>query len=239
MASTAFRVCVVEDNPSQRALLTLWLESDGYQVDAVSSGRELLKSLEGQSFHLLVLDWDLPDIPGDQLLHRVKRSRPTLPVIFQTVHDHEDDIVRMLDAGADDYLVKPLGKPTLLARVRAVLRRLSVKSEASATLVVGSLKLNSVAQTLRTATSTIECGEKEFAIAWYLARRAGKIVLRQQLLADVWERNPDVETRTVDMYVSRLRAKLRNAQVNDWRIQSIYGTGYRLEVAENGTPISD
>ncbi len=233
MQITSPRVCVVEDNPSQRALLTLWLEAGGFEVEALESGRDLLKLLEAKTFHLLMLDWDLPDVQGDQLLHRVKRFRSSLPVIFQTVHDHEDDIVRMLDAGADDYLVKPLRKATLLARVRAVMRRLSPLTDVGHTLAIGGLKLNRVAQTIRTSTATLECGEKEFAIAWYLAQRAGQVVLRQQLLADVWERNPEVETRTVDMYVSRLRAKLRSAHVNDWHIQSIYGTGYRLEVAES------
>lgn len=229
---SGLRICVVEDDRSQRALLKVWLDAQGYEVEAIESGRELLKLLETKVFHLLILDWNLPDIQGDQLLQRVKRAKPTLPVIFQTVHDHEDDIVRMLDAGADDYLVKPLGKATLLARTRAVLRRVQTPTEMTNNLNVGGIRLNRVAQTLRTAATTIECGEKEFAIAWYLAQRVGQVVLRQQLLADIWERNADVETRTVDMYVSRLRSKLRQANADEWHVQSIYGTGYRLEIIE-------
>jgi two-component system, OmpR family, phosphate regulon response regulator PhoB len=229
---SGLRICVVEDDRSQRALLKVWLDAQGYEVEAIESGRELLKLLETKVFHLLILDWNLPDIQGDQLLQRVKRAKPTLPVIFQTVHDHEDDIVRMLDAGADDYLVKPLGKATLLARTRAVLRRVQTPLEMTNNLNVGGIRLNRVAQTLRTAATTIECGEKEFAIAWYLAQRVGQVVLRQQLLADIWERNADVETRTVDMYVSRLRSKLRQANADEWHVQSIYGTGYRLEIIE-------
>jgi two-component system, OmpR family, phosphate regulon response regulator PhoB len=226
------RICVVEDDRSQRTLLKVWLEAQGYEVEAIESGRNLLRLLDTRLFHLLILDWNLPDIQGDQLLQRVKRAKPTLPVIFQTVHDHEDDIVRMLDAGADDYLVKPLGKATLLARTRAVLRRVQTPTAMTSNLNVGGIRLNRVAQTLRTAATTIECGEKEFAIAWYLAQRVGQVVLRQQLLADIWERNADVETRTVDMYVSRLRSKLRQANADEWHVQSIYGTGYRLEIIE-------
>jgi two-component system, OmpR family, phosphate regulon response regulator PhoB len=226
------RICVVEDDRSQRTLLKVWLEAQGYEVEAIESGRDLLRLLDTRLFHLLILDWNLPDIQGDQLLQRVKRTKPTLPVIFQTVHDHEDDIVRMLDAGADDYLVKPLGKATLLARTRAVLRRVQTPTEMTNNLNVGGIRLNRVAQTLRTAATTIECGEKEFAIAWCLAQRVGQVVLRQQLLADIWERNADVETRTVDMYVSRLRSKLRQANADEWHVQSIYGTGYRLEIIE-------
>ncbi len=233
MDKQTVKICVVEDDRPQRALLKLWLGAQGYEVEALESGRDLLKLLETKAFHLLILDWNLPDIQGDQLLHRVKRAKPMLPVIFQTVHDHEDDIVRMLDAGADDYLVKPLGKPTLLARTRAVLRRAQTLPESTSSLHVGSIRLNRMAQSLRTSTAMIECGEKEFAIAWYLAQRVGQIVLRQQMLADIWERNADIETRTVDMYVSRLRAKLREASADDWHVQSIYGTGYRLEIAES------
>jgi two-component system, OmpR family, phosphate regulon response regulator PhoB len=231
------RVCVVEDDRSQRALLKVWLEAQGHGVEAIESGRDLMKLLDSKLFHLLILDWNLPDIQGDQLLQRVKRAKPTLPVIFQTVHDHEDDIVRMLDAGADDYLVKPLGKATLLARTRAVLRRVQTPIENTNNLNVGGIRLNRIAQSLRTATTTIDCGEKEFAIAWYLAQRVGQVVLRQQLLADIWERNADIETRTVDMYVSRLRSKLRQANADGWHVQSIYGTGYRLEVAETESEV--
>ncbi len=244
---TCLRVCVVEDDRSQRALLKVWLEAQGYEVDVVENGNDLLRMLDAKVFHLLILDWNLPDIQGDQLLLLVKRTRPMLPVIFQTVHDHEDDIVRMLDAGADDFLVKPLGKATLLARTRAVLRRNSnpphpqhpqttqstqSQADTSNNLNVGGVRLNRVAQSLRTATSAVACGEKEFAIAWYLAQRVGQVVLRQRLLADIWERNADIETRTVDMYVSRLRSKLRQANVDEWHVQSIYGTGYRLEIAD-------
>jgi two-component system phosphate regulon response regulator PhoB len=233
MTSKVPRIVVVEDDHSQRTLLTFWLTSNGFEVHALDSGRTLLSALEAQTVQLLLLDWDLPDIQGDQLLHRVKRAHEKLPVIFQTVHDNEDDIVRMLDAGADDYLVKPLSKPSLLARVRAVLRRHHPQAQVGTTVTVGGLKLNSVAQSLRFGVTAIECGEKEFAIAWYLAQRAGQVVLRNQLLTDVWGRNASVETRTVDMHVSRLRAKLRAQHVEQWRIQSIYGTGYRLEVMDD------
>lgn len=225
------RVVIVEDDRAQRALLTHWMKSEGYRVEALEDGRSLIKFLESETADLLVLDWNLPDIPGDDLLRWVRgRRHVTLPVIFQTVHDREEDIARILDAGADDYLVKPVHKATLLARVRAVMRRVPAMSERQSVLEIGSVTLNGLAQTLTTRAGTVSPSDKEFAIAWQLAGRVGQVVLRQQLLSDVWGFSPDVETRAVDMYVSRLRAKLRQLQAEDWQIHSVYGIGYRLEL---------
>src|SRR5256885_1452919 len=120
-------------------LLAHWMKGEGHRVEALEDGRSLVKSLEAEPADLLILDWNLPDIPGDDLLRWVRgRRQASLPVIFQTVHDREEDIVRILDAGADDYLVKPVQKPTLLARVRAVMRRTQTAPERQSTLQVGS-----------------------------------------------------------------------------------------------------
>jgi two-component system, OmpR family, phosphate regulon response regulator PhoB len=228
------RVCVVEDDRAQRLLLTVWLESQGHAVSAYSNPKDALKVMATGVFELIILDWNLPDIPGDLLLHRIRKGNAKTPIIFQTVHDNEDDIVRMLDAGADDFLVKPLAKSTLMARVRAVLRRSKrVDEPVGVVCKIGATTLNSISHTIRTPEQSLACGDKEFAIAWYLAHRIGQIVLRQQLLSDIWDRGQGIETRTVDMYVSRLRSALRSAGISDWRIQSVYGTGYRLEVSNS------
>lgn len=224
------KVLIVEDDRSQRALLTLWMKSEGHRVEAFEDGRSLIRFLEADTADLLILDWNLPDISGEDLLRWIRgRRHVSLPVIFQTVHDREEDIVRILDAGADDYLVKPLQKPTLLARVRAVMRRVPAASDRQHTLEVGNVTLDGRSQTLSSGGQSIAPGDKEMQIAWQFARRVGQVVLRQQLLAEVWGFSPDIETRTVDMYVSRLRTKLRQLGA-DWQIHSVYGAGYRLEV---------
>ena len=224
------KILIVEDDRAQRALLTHWMQGEGYRVEALEDGRSLVKSLETEPADLLILDWNLPDIPGDDLLRWVRgRRHASLPVIFQTVHDREEDIVRILDAGADDYLVKPVHKSTLLARVRAVMRRAQSLPERQSTLEIGGVTLNWLSQTLTTRSGTISPSDKEFAIAWQLGLRVGQVILRQQLLAEVWGFSPEIETRAVDMYVSRLRAKLRQLQA-DWQILSVYGAGYRLEL---------
>ncbi|HSD37125.1 MAG TPA: response regulator transcription factor [Rhodocyclaceae bacterium] len=230
------KVLIVEDDRSQRALLTLWMKGEGHRVEAFEDGRSLIRFLESATADLLILDWNLPDISGEDLLRWIRgRRHGSLPVIFQTVHDREEDIVRILDAGADDYLVKPLQKLTLLARVRAVMRRAPSLSDGQNTLEVGNVTLDERSQTLATSALTLAPGDKEMAIAWQFARRVGQVVLRQQLLAEVWGFSPDIETRTVDMYVSRLRTKLRQLQA-DWQIHSVYGAGYRLELSrEEGT----
>lgn len=224
------RVLIVEDDRSQRALLTLWMKGEGHRVEAFEDGRSLIRFLEADTADLLILDWNLPDITGDDLLRWIRgRRHVSLPVIFQTVHDREEDIVRILDAGADDYLVKPLQKATLLARVRAVMRRVPAMSDRQHAMEVGNVTLDERSQTLSTKTQTLAPGDKEMQIAWQFARRVGQVILRQQLLAEVWGFSPDVETRTVDMYVSRLRTKLRQLNA-DWQIHSVYGAGYRLEL---------
>ncbi|MBI3899259.1 MAG: response regulator transcription factor [Gammaproteobacteria bacterium] len=229
------KVLIVEDDRAQRALLTHWMKGEGYRVEALEDGRSLIKSLEAEPADLLILDWNLPDVPGDDLLRWVRgRRHASLPVIFQTVHDREEDIVRILDAGADDYLVKPVQKLTLLARVRAVMRRTQALPDRESLLKVGSVTLIQLSQTLKTHTGSLSPSEKEFAIAWQLATRVGQVILREQLMADVWGFGPNIETRAVDMYVSRLRTKLRQLHADDWQIQSVYGIGYRLELLRDG-----
>jgi two-component system, OmpR family, phosphate regulon response regulator PhoB len=233
------KVLIVEDDRAQRALLAHWMKSDGYRVEALEDGRSLIKSLEAEHADLLILDWNLPDIPGDDLLHWVRgRRQAILPVIFQTVHDREEDVVRILDAGADDYLIKPVQKLTLLARARAVIRRAQALPNRESVLEIGSVTLIPSSQTLKTKSGTLSPSDKEFAIARQLAMRLGQVILRQQLLTEVWGLSPIIETRTVDMFVSRLRAKLRQLHADDWQIQSVYGIGYRLELLrQDGTEV--
>lgn len=227
----AFRVLVMEDDPAQRAILSLWLRTEGYQVTAFSNGLEARAYLAEQWTDLLVLDWDVPGLTGEQVLAFVRgRARSSVPVIFQTVHSAESDIAKILDAGADDFLVKPLDRTVFLARVRAVLRRAETGTRDGRKLLVGDLALDRGRQALVTPDAAHALGTKEFDILWHLAAHAGTVVQRQDLLAVVWGWDVPVQTRNVDMYVSRTRAQLKKLGV-PWTIQSVYGAGYRLNLS--------
>lgn len=223
-------ILVVEDDPAQQALLVSWLKQEGYQVDAFSNGIEARNYLADHWANLLIFDWDVPGISGERLLSWVRgRSQSSVPVIFQTVHAAESDIVQILDAGADDYLVKPLDRQVLLARIRVLLRRVNVSNGDSRRMLVGQCTLDRSSQSLVRDGTPFRLGTKEFDILWHLALHLSTVVQRQDLMSVVWGWDAGVQSRSVDMYVSRLRAALKSAGV-EWTVQSIYATGYRLNL---------
>ena len=233
------RVLVVEDDPAQHALLTSWLKAEGYQVASFRNGLEARNHLADQWADLLIFDWDVPGLTGEQLLAHVRgRARSAVPVIFQTVHSSESDIAKILDAGADDFLIKPLDRTVLLARMRAVLRRAESGRHDGRKLLVDDIVLDRGRQTLAVGETPHALGTKEFDILWHLATHAGTVVQRQDLLSVVWGWDVMVQTRSVDMYVSRVRTQLKKAGV-PWTIQSVYGAGYRLNLGpepDDGAP---
>jgi len=225
-------IVVVEDDLVMRTWLASVLKHDGYHVDAFGTSAQARQHLEYHGADLMLLDWNLPDMDGDRLLRWVRgRSHSPLPVIFQSVHREESDIVSILDCGADDYLIKPYGRDVLLARVRAVLRRYELVQPGARQLELGGVVLDHLARSVSCADRREVLGDKEFGIAWLLASRAGVTVLRQELLSTVWGIDAEVETRSVDMYVSRLRARLRDVGARSLRIVSVYGVGYRCDAA--------
>jgi len=229
-------ILIVEDDMAQRLLLANWLKADGYRVEGFDNGLDARRFLLENWVDLIILDWDIPGMAGDQLLGLLRRrARIRVPVLFQTVHSDDDDIVRILDLGADDFLIKPFSRDVLLARVRALLRRAQAGAERRAR-TIGACALDEAAQSVACGDTVVKLGNKEFAILWHLAGQPGTPVSRQQLLAAVWGMDSDAETRLVDMYVSRLRASLRTLCETGWEIQSVYGQGYRLNVNDSGQP---
>jgi len=232
MRARAQHILVVEDDPVQRTWLASVLKHHGYHVDAFGTGAQARKYLDDQGADLMLLDWNLPDMDGDRLLRWVRgRSHSPLPVIFQTVHREESDIASILDCGADDFLIKPYGRDVLLARVRAVLRRYEFVQPGARLLEVGGVVLDHLARSISCEDRREVLGDKEFGIVWLLASRSGVTVLRQDLLSAVWGIDAHIETRSVDMYVSRLRARLRQIGATGLRIVSVYGVGYRCDAA--------
>ncbi|MDQ7980278.1 response regulator transcription factor [Paraburkholderia sp. SARCC-3016] len=231
LAGKPVRILFVEDDVAHHALVNLWLKGEGYHVDAFHSGLDAQQFLADNWADLAILDWDLPGVKGDRLLLKIRnRSQSTMPVIFQTVHSAESDIVQILDAGADDYLVKPYDRQVLLARVRALLRRAVPANLEQRRMLIGDSALDQLQRSLVVAGVAHKLGTKEFDILWHLARHLGAVVLRQDLMSVVWGWEAAVQSRSVDMYVSRLRASLKSAGVG-WNVQSAYATGYRLTLS--------
>ncbi|EHP38720.1 DNA-binding response regulator [Cupriavidus basilensis OR16] len=214
-------ILVVEDDPAQRALLASWIKQAGYQVSTARNGLEAKHYLEAQSPHLVVLDLNMPEMDGMRLLRWLRgRGRSRIPVLFQSVTDDPEAVIQLLDAGADDYVAKPVWREMLLARIRALLRR-SLGEPGEQTLRLGRdvLRLDGHETTL---------SGKELEIAQHFARHAGGVVRRQDLLSAVWGIDTKLETRTVDVYVGRLRSRLQAIPGISCQIESIYAVGYRL-----------
>jgi DNA-binding response OmpR family regulator len=236
------RIAIVEDDVSQADLVRIWLVGAGHACHTFSRGREFMRVMTRDSFDLLVLDWELPDVNGDAILAWVRANvREPVPVLFTTARDAEADIVQALKAGADDYLVKPLRKQELLARVEALGRRARPKPRAAEHLRVGEFDVDVDRRVVTRHGVEMDLTQKDFDLAVFLFRNVGNLVSRGHILESVWGRTSDLNTRTVDTHVSRLRSKLGLAPENGWKLTAVYQHGYRLEqvAAEprpDGTP---
>lgn len=230
------RIVLLEDDLIQQAVLVSWLKAEGYQVEAFNDGLDARNHLSDHWADLMIFDWDVPGMSGEKLLSWVRgRSRSTVPVIFQTVHSDEEEIVRILDTGADDFLVKPVDRLVFLARIRALLRRFQTAGSERRRMIVGQYLLDRANLTISRGDIVHTLGAKEFDLLWHLASHRGIVVQRQDLHSVVWGWDGSSQSRSVDMYVSRLRASLKSMQI-DWVIQSVYGKGYRLNLSEAATP---
>lgn len=221
---------VLEDDQPQSEMLRSWLDSEGYSVSSAASGTEFIQLVKKQPFDLLILDWELPDTTGFEVLKQVRQLLGVrAPVLFTTQRDDEQDIVTALEAGADDYLVKPLRRAELLARVKAVLRRVGAENEQDNLLVLGPIELDLRSHTAKLNGEEVKLTNKDFDLAAFIFSNIGKILSREYLLKMVWGIGQDISTRTVDMHISRIRRKLNINQSIGYSLKTIYQHGYRLE----------
>jgi len=221
------RVLVAEDDPGLRSVLERGLRRSGYVVDAVPDGDRALRYLRGYDYEVAVLDWRMPGTSGVDVIRRIRRQGSKVPVLMLTARDTTSDRVEGLDAGADDYLVKPFEFAELLARLRALQRRPAVPLDP--VLSVGDLTYDPAARQVRRDDVDLALTGRERAILELLMRRHPSVVERRSIALQVWDDEAEaVGSNTIDVHLARLRAKLAGSSV---RIETVRGIGYRL-VAE-------
>lgn len=227
------RIAIVEDDSVQAQQLTQWFVEAGHNVHGYSNGNSFNQAITRESFDLIVLDWNLPDTTGIELLKKLRSSNIPVPVIFMTSRDAEEDIVSALQTGADDYLVKPARKAETLARI-AVLERRSADYQQPQQYP--PYTLNSEHFSVQYNNETIQLTRKEFDLIRFMFQNSGRVLSRSHILESVWGLNQNVTTRTLDSHMSKLRRKLTLTPEHGWRMVSIYQFGYRLEsIRESAT----
>lgn len=233
------RIALLEDDSAQRDLVKLWLDGAGHVCHAYGRSKDFMRILTRDTFDLLLIDWELPDVNGDVVLEWVRRNvHEYVPVMFATARSEEEDICAILRAGADDYLAKPLRKNELLARIEALGRRGKQPISNGEPLCVGDFEIDFECRVLRRGGTPVLLTQKDFDLAVFLFRNVGNLLSRGHILETVWGRNPDLNTRTVDTHISRLRSKLGLVPENGWRLCAVYQQGYRLEpVAERDASV--
>ncbi|WIM94275.1 response regulator transcription factor [Actinoplanes oblitus] len=220
------RLLLIEDDPAIRNTLLRALKERGHAVAASGAAMEGLRTALADKPDLLVLDLGLPDLDGRELL-RMLRAVSRVPVIVATARDEESEMVRLLDAGADDYLVKPFTAAQLDARIRAVLRRGTAPGE-TPVLAVGGLRIDPAGRTVTLDGAPVELTPREFDLLHHLAGRAGQVVTKRELLSEVWQVPYGGADKTVDVHLSWLRRKLGETAQEPRYLHTVRGVGVKL-----------
>jgi two-component system OmpR family response regulator len=218
------RVLIAEDDAGLRDVLVRGLRENGYVVDAVADGNAALRYLRSYEYELAVLDWRMPAVSGLEVVQWIRRHQQPAAVLMLTARDAPADRVAGLDAGADDYLIKPFDFGELLARLRALQRRAPAVQHPE--LIVGDLRFDPAARAVRVAGEARELTVTEFGILEMLVRRSPAVVARRSIAVHVWDNEADaMGSNTIDVHLARLRAKLAGGMV---RIETVRGVGYRI-----------
>ena len=224
-------VLIVEDDENLRIGLVDNLENEGYRVHAVASGEEALTVVADRRFELFILDIMLPGIDGYSLCKKLRDAGVDVPVLMLTARNLENDLLRGFEVGADDYLAKPYRLRELLARVRALLRRKAIRP--GGTLTLGEFTVDLTARRVTDGGGAeLTFTRTEFDLLSLLLRRHSTALHRNDILDEVWGKDPVVDPRTVDNFVSSLKKKLHWTRKSPFRITSVRGVGYRLELDE-------
>lgn len=224
------RIAILEDDTAQLELLRCWLGEAGHESCGFSSGSAFQDAIRRETFDLLVLDWNLPDTSGPEILAWVRRQLDwPVPVLFTTGRDREQDTVLALESGADDYMTKPIKRSETMARINALLRRALPETTDKSVCRFSPYAFDMNNRQVSVDEQTVVLTNKEFQLALLLFRNSGRLLSRGYILENVWGVRSELTTRTVDTHVSRLRSKLGIRPERGWRLNAVYHHGYRLE----------
>ena len=223
------KIAFLEDNIAFAQHIIATLEAAGHEVAHFTSGRLCLNAVINNHFDLCLLDWEVPDMSGPEVLSSLKLKGHFPPTIFMTGRDAEEDVVRMIEAGADDYIIKPPNASVLIARVNALYRRNHANENQEPVISYGNLTVDFEKRKFEINGEPVRLTEKETELAIYFFAQLGTLLSRAHLIKVVWGTTPDIDTRTIDVHVSHLRSKLSLLPQHGWRLISVYHQGYRLE----------
>lgn len=225
------QVVIAEDDQALREILNYNLKKRGFDVRNASNGEEAMLLIKESIPHLLLLDWMMPPPSGIQICRQIRQNKSTnkLPIIILTARGEQDDKVLGLEAGADDYIVKPFSPSELLARIRALLRRSAINSSSESKLVQGSIQLDLNEHRVYRNNKIIHLGPTEFKLLKFFLENPGRVFSREQLLDAVWGHGIFIESRTVDTHIRRLRKAMNFEGEKDF-IRTVRSAGYSLEL---------
>lgn len=225
------KIASLEDDLDQARRIQQVLSTAGYVCTSYHQSRDLLAALRTEAFDLVLLDWHLPDIDGDDVVRWLRAHiGARIPVIFLTNRSAEDDLVEGLRAGADDYIVKPMRPLELLARVAALLRRSQIAEPEDQTIEVARYRVDPAGRSISLDDVAVALAPKEFELALLFFRNVGRLMSRDVLAECVWNREIPATSRTLDTHLSNIRQKLQLRPQHGVRLTSSYALGYRLEL---------
>lgn len=224
------RIAFLEDDLPQAEMIKNWLAEESHSCRHYAAAKSFLREIRQESYDLLILDWELPESSGLEVLRWVREQADwRIPILFMTHRDSENDIVRALSEGADDYMTKPVSREIAVARINALARRSGITPKAAEIFQFGDFEIMTDNNTITSKGQAVELTEKEFKLALMLFLNIGRLLSRDHMLEEVWGVGPGLATRTVDTHVSRIRRKLALMPENGWRLKAVYQHGYRLE----------
>ena len=224
-------ILVVDDEAAIRGMLRMALEGNQFQVSEANSAHQAEKILKAESIDLILLDWMMPGISGIDFAAKLRRQMDLdkVGIIMLTAKDAEDDLIRGLEVGADDYVCKPFSTRELISRIGAVLRRLQRTTASNDKLTVGRITVDPAEYRVEIDQHEVNCSPTEFRLLYFLLTHLNRVLSREQLLDNVWGEQVYVEDRTVDVHIRRLRKILQQYDCDSY-IKTVRGVGYRSSI---------
>ena len=229
------KILIVDDNKQITSILEEYAKKEGYSTQIARDGQEAIREFEKINPDIILLDVMMPKMDGFEVCREI-RKKSNVPILMIAARGEDFERIMGLDIGADDYIVKPFSPPEVMARVRAILRRLNPGEEKKQSiLALHNLEINLDEYRVSVAGQPVSLTKKEIEILWTLASNRNRVFSRDHLLNSVWGYDYFGDTRTVDSHIKRLRAKLDPYEKDGWEIKTIWGVGYKFEESENET----